>query len=229
MVPCNGETQPEAERRMLQLLEAIHRIPFWMRAMALVCAFVIVGAVELALRRKRAERWKEYAAWVAFAASGATFGAANDLITSALSPAYFVIGKGLSQGPQLAWAAADLGARAGTAAGLLIGGILLMANNPRKGMAPLPYRWLARVGLVPLAMAAIGAPLIALGSTFDLQGLGPELARVLPESEARTFLLVQRAHLGAYAGALVGTVCAAFLVRRIRLARSRANSSETPD
>ena len=210
---------------MLQLVEAIHEIPFWTRAVALVCAFVIVGAAELVLRRERAGRWKEYAAWVAFAAAGATFGAANDLITSALSPAYFVIGKGLAQGPQLAWAAADLGARAGAAAGLLAGGILLMANNPRQGLAPLPYGWLARVALVPLALAAIGAPLFALGGSFDLQGLGPELARVLSKSEVRAFLLVQRAHLGAYAGALMGTVCAAVLVRRIRIAMSLGDRS----
>jgi hypothetical protein len=54
------------------------------------------------LHRGRARRWKEYAAWIAFAGLGAVFGAANDLITSTLSRAYFEIGKGLRRHPSSA-------------------------------------------------------------------------------------------------------------------------------
>lgn len=169
------------------LFDAINGVPFWTRALVVLTALACVGAVELALCRGRAQRWKEYAAWLTFAALGALFGAANDLITSGLSPSYFELGKGLPGGSELRWAAIGLGARAGTAAGLLIGGILLMANNPGNSGPPLTYRRLATVALVPFLTAALGAPLLALGGTFDLQGLGSELAEVLSGSEVDAF------------------------------------------
>jgi hypothetical protein len=165
-------------------------------------------------------RWKEYGAWVVMSALGAGFGACNDLLTSRVSAHYFELGKGLSSVDHHRFVrdVADLGARAGCSAGLLLGGVLLFANTARTTLPSLRVVELLAHALVPIALAAALAPIVAFSTNWDVQGLRDELRQVLSEPDVEAFLLVQRAHAGAYIGAALGTGMACLSVLRSRRA-----------
>ena len=193
----------------------------------MIVALALVAAVERLIVGARARRWKEYGAWVVMSALGAAFGACNDLITSRVSVHYFELGKGLSSvdHQQFVRDVADLGARAGCSAGLLLGGVLLLANGPRPSLSSLRVVELLTYALVPIALAAAFAPIAAFSTDWDLQGLGGVLREVLSKSDVDAFLFVQRAHAGAYIGSALGTTIACSLVVRRRRARRRGYRS----
>ncbi|MBL8800203.1 MAG: hypothetical protein JNM56_40345, partial [Planctomycetia bacterium] len=100
--------------------------------------------VLLDLRKPPAERrrLREYGLILAVGGVGAAFGAINDFFTVSLSPEYFLINKGLPEGPELRPAAVGLGARAGFAGGA-IGAALLMYLSGRR---PEPWTSWPRAG-----------------------------------------------------------------------------------
>jgi hypothetical protein len=107
--------------------------------------FFLLALSDLRRNGPRATRWKEYCFLLAVVAAAMVYGAANDLITSAISWEYFFYGKDLAHAlgdrvpPDplaLAWEAAKVGMKATWTVGLLIGVALLVANNP----ASLPDR-----------------------------------------------------------------------------------------
>ncbi len=207
----------------------LYQVPFWTRGIAVMTVLVLVAAVERVVVGARARRWKEYGAWVVMSALGAAFGACNDLVTSRISAHYFELGKGLSSvdPQQFVRDVADLGARAGCSAGLLLGGVLLLANTSRSSLPSLGVVELLAHALVPIALAAAFAPIAVFSTNWDVQGLGDELRRVLSESDVDAFLFVQRAHAGAYIGAALGTSIACLSVLRSR--RSRDASARTAE
>lgn len=188
-------------------------------------ALVLVAAVERVVVGPRAQRWKEYGAWVVMSALGAAFGACNDLVTSRVSPYYFELGKGISSvdADQFTLGVAELGARAGCSAGVLLGGVMLLANTTRASRPSLRVAQLLARSLIPIAVAAALAPIVAFSTDWDVQGLGEELRRGLDESDVDDFLFVQRAHDGASIGAALGTIGACPSVVRSR--RRRAESA----
>jgi hypothetical protein len=202
-------------------LSWLYDLPFWTRGIAVVSILALVAAVERVVVGAHAQRWKEYGVWVVMSALGAGFGACNDLVTSRVSAYYFELGKGLSRADhhQFVRDVADLGARAGCSAGLLLGGALLFANTTRTSLPSLRVVELLAHALVPIALAAALAPIVAFSTNWDVQGLGDELRQVLSESDVEAFLLVQRAHAGAYLGAALGTILACLSVLRSRRAR----------
>jgi hypothetical protein len=185
-------------------------IPFSLRLAVLLVALATVAALERWKRGPEATRWREYSFLLGAAVVGAVFGASFDQISLSLSPAYFELGKGIEVGDGFRLRVTTLGAQAGFVAGLILGGMLLMANNPRPGLKGLPYRRLAtHVFPVPLA-ALVLAP---FGAVF-MYIYSPDLeiaANVLP-----SFLTVWGLHCGLYLGALVGVVFAVSGVRRER-------------
>jgi hypothetical protein len=201
----------------------LYEVPFWMRGIAVMVALLLVAAVERVVVGPRAQRWKEYGAWVVMSALGAVFGACNDLVTSRVSVHYFELGKGLSNVDhhQFVRDVADLGARAGWSAGLLLGGLLLFANSVRRSLPRLRIVALLAHAMVPFALAAALAPVVAFSTDWDVQGLGDELRRVLSDSDVDGFLFVQRAHAGAYVGAALGTIVGCLSVLRSRRALRR--------
>ena len=207
---------------MLAWLTSLYETPAWMRALFVALLLGTIALVDFRRHRARATRWREYAFWLACGLLSALFAVGNDLVTSRLSEAYFALGKGLaSDDPHQFMAEVVLLAiRAGFVAGLAIGGALLLANNPRRDWPQLPYGALARFMLVPLAAAVAVAPLGAAWSSLDIQGLSSQLQQVLSPDEVRSFLMVQRIHLGLYAGALLGTVGAVVRIRRQRRAHA---------
>ena len=191
-------------------------LPYGAR-LALALAFLAaVPAIDFARHGARATRWREYAFWVACGGTGAVFAAVVDQVTSRISRAYFVIGKQLADDATFPRELVLFGLRVGVVAGLAVGGALLIANNPKPGLPQLGYRVLVRFTRIPIACALAAAPLTAALSRWDVQGLGASLAHVMSEREVQRFLLVQRVHVGLYAGALVGTALACAGVRKGR-------------
>jgi hypothetical protein len=211
-----------------EVVSWLYRVPFWARGIAVMSALVLVAAVERVVAGARAQRWKEYGAWVVMGAFGAAFGACNDIITSRVSPLYFELGKGLSRvdAQQFVRHVADLGARAGFAAGLLLGGVLLLANTTGTSVPRLRVVELMAHALVPIALAAVLAPVVAFSTDWDVQGLGDELRLALSDSDVDAFLFVQRAHAGAYIGAALGTIMACASVLRSRRVRSIGTTAQ---
>jgi hypothetical protein len=184
---------------------------------------LLLGAIavaDLLRNRERATRWREYAFWLACGLLGALFAVGNDLVTSQLSEAYFALGKGLASDDSHKFMAdvVLLAIRAGFVAGLAIGGALLIANNPDKELPQLPYSELASFILVPALAAIAAAPICGACANLDIQGLSSELRQVLSAHEVDRFLMIQRIHIGLYAGALIGTAGAFARVRRKRRA-----------
>lgn len=195
----------------------IDSLPFELRIGALLALFTIVAAVELAIRRRGATRWREYLFLLAAASIGAVYGVMNDLITSSISPEYFSLGKQISPGSGFLARVVRLGASAGFFGGAIAACALLYANNPHPRYNQLPYLRLARLALFPAALAFIGSIFGAAtgySGTLSSQAavLFPQLDAVAAESFCRVWLI----HVGLYLGLLLGTIVAFYRVRRAR-------------
>lgn len=203
---------------MIGWLTNLYESPAWMRALVVGLLLGSIALVDFLRHRERATRWREYAFWLACGLLGALFAVATDIVTSRLSGAYFALGKGLaSDDPHEFMVNVVLFAiRAGFVAGLAIGGAFLIANNPQKDLPQLPYGVLARFFFIPALAAIVAAPIGGACANLDVQGLSPQLRQVLSAHEVVMFLMVQRIHLGLYAGALIGTVGAVARIRRKR-------------
>lgn len=192
-----------------------------MRALGVLVALGAIALWDSFRHGSNAARWHEYAFWIGCGCVGGLFGAINDAVTSTVSKAYFVLGKGLDDDPEHFLAAVTvLGARAGSFAGVVIGGALLLANNPGRIGPRLRYRELIS-GLPSVLVTAVVVG-VAFGafSTWDVQGLTPVLRENLSESEVQRFLAVQRVHVGLYLGAILATVASVTKIRRARRAHT---------
>lgn len=184
----------------------------------LLLLLVVAAAGDRWRHGAEARRWREYLLLLLFGGLGAVFGLASDQVTSRLSPDYFIHGKGLDAGPDLGRQVVVLSLQAGLVAGLVLGGVLLLANDPRPDRPGLPAAALVRLAAWPAALAALLAPVgfLALGA-LDPLGLDRELRGLVDDPAARArFVQVWGAHAGLYAGGLLGVVVAAVLVRRRR-------------
>jgi hypothetical protein len=171
--------------------------PFPLRMVVLVVVLGVVALLDLKRHGRAATKWREYAILLTAAGAAAVLGALNDLFTCTLSPEYFVAGKGLDQGPGLAWRAAALGAQAGFVAGAVAAALLLWANTARAGQRALSWR-----GLLRMCAAVAGASLAG----------GAALGLMMATQEDR-FRTVQAIHAGLYLGLLAGSVAAVVAVR----------------
>ncbi len=168
------------------------------RALLALAFLLIASLVELALRGHRAVRWRYSLFLIACGGGGAALGCGLDAVTSAVSPAYFAMGKGLGEGDGLSGRALLLGAAAGTSAGVVLGcGLLAML-----GGRALAWRPALTIGGAAVAGSAAGMGvgwLVPLGTLGDWQD-------ALAWTEQRPFLAVWCAHCGVYVGALAGAV-----------------------
>src|SRR5882762_8408342 len=156
---------------MLRLFSLFYEVSYEARALVVLAALGTIALWDVLRLRMGATRWREYAFWLACAGVGAFFAVANDAVTSRVSPAYFVVGKGVTDNPErLAAAVAFLAAKAGSFAGIVIGGVFLLANNPSRGLPQLRYRELARFLIVPALGAIVVAAVLGAFSTWDVQG-----------------------------------------------------------
>jgi len=160
--------------------------------------------VLLDLRKPPTERrrLREYSFILAVAVVGAVFGAVNDYFTCTLSPEYFIINKGLLEGPDLRRAAIALGAKAGFAGGAIGAALLLYLSGAR------PRPW-ANCWLYLLPFAAGGLTGIAFGVfrwIVDWPSVYDFLNDTLPPETRRRFYTVWCEHLGVYLGAPVALI-----------------------
>jgi hypothetical protein len=205
---------------MLEVLSRFYEVSYPARALVGLALLASVALWDLSTNGRSATRWREYVFWLACGAVGALFGMANDGITSRISKAYFVVGKGVTDDPgHFPVAVAALAAEAGSFAGIVVGSVFLLANNPQRELPQLPYGALAKLLALPIVGAiAVGAALGAF-SGWDVQGLAPTLRQILSEHDVQRFLVVHRIHVGLYLGGLVATGASAVCIRRRRVPR----------
>jgi hypothetical protein len=191
---------------------------YW-RLGVLAMLMSIVAGIDWRRNGAAATKWREYAFLLAAGLLGGLIGIANDLITSTISPDYFVIGKGIPADGYFRLHVVSLGFQAGLMMGMLVGGIYLIANNPKPNRRSLPLVQLFRFALPPILTAIALAPLGALliGRWDPLNFRSPsQLGNLLNPTQATRFLTVWGMHLGIYAGGLLGTFYGVFAIRRCR-------------
>ena len=195
------------------------------RVAAGVAVLAGMAAWELHRKGRRARRWREYVYLAAAAGVATAYGMLNDQVTATVSWEYFYYGKLLAEvlGPgvsppmgALRWEALKLGAKAAWTVGLILGVVILIANNPRPGRPGLPYRTLYRLILWPLA-GAVGCAVVA-----GVAGYAGTFAAVFTPIVANDlwrpsrFMCAWGIHLGGYFGAAVGGGLAVWRVRCLR-------------
>jgi hypothetical protein len=189
-------------------------IPFWIRIAALVGLMTIVAGVDLWYRRGRSTRWKEYLLILLTGCGGAVFGALTDLVTSSISPDYFIFGKGLPA-DGIRWRAMELGLQAGFSAGAIAGALCLFVGMRNRANATAFLPRVAMLAWRPFVLAVIfGAVVPFACAWFDPFGFVEHLSRPLGEDCAVGFLMVWHIHLGVYLGLGVGVVWMIVTIRR---------------
>lgn len=190
--------------------------------------FLLLAVVDLVRRGRQATRWREYLFLLAACALGMAYGVINDRIASSISWEYFYYGKGLDEqlGPHvppdpaaLRWAACKVGLKATWTVGLVVGVVLLLANNPKPGRPQLRYRTLLQmlpvIFLVAACFAVAGG---VIGSRGWLAWTSADLRGLLRDDlfRPRRFLTVHGMNLGGYVGGAIATVIAVVKIRRRR-------------
>jgi hypothetical protein len=193
--------------------------------------FAFLAITDLHRNGKRARRWREYAFLAAVVAIAMLYGIINDQITSAISWEYFYYGKELSPilGPQtppdraaMRWQAAKVGMQATWTVGLILGSVLLIANNPSKSKPQLTFpRLFAFVPAVLLFTALLAILFAFIGSRGGLNWCSEDFRQMAQTNLFRPshFMTAWGANLGGYIGGIAGGVIA---VCRVLAARSRA-------
>lgn len=184
----------------------IETVPYGCRIALLLLVMSLVAAIDWLWNRRNATKWKEYGFVVFSGIVGTVFGFLNDLITSSISPEYFIFGKGLDPGEGLPLRAVFLGMQAGFSAGAIAGAICLYASTRNDGRPPLAYRRLLGFLWRPVALAPATAIVLAFFRRFDPLGLSIQLDGILDSQRMERFLMVWRIHAGVYLGLLVGVV-----------------------
>lgn len=181
-------------------MEAWWEVPLGWRLVALVLFASVVIGVDAVRGRGR---WREYLVLFIGTAIGAGFGVLVDAVTSSISPEYFSYGKGIADGDGFRGRVLALGAQAGVSAGVIVTGVLLVANrDPRAVFSVL------RFVALPLGAALAGG--VVFGTIQSVWGV---VTVDEPVSDIDAFATVWVAHMGVYAGALCGLVVAAIRVR----------------
>ncbi len=184
-------------------------------AVLAVLVLAAVAAVDIARRGREATRWKEYLFLLAATAAAVAFAIIHDMVTASVSPLYFESHENLSQpDPHVHLLAVGVAARGSWWVGLVLGMLLLMMNNPRKGLPRLPWRRMYAKLLYPMVFAALGSSVLGLLSWAGLLLLPGDLNRNW--NDARQFNAVFAAHSGAYLGGLLGAIIASVQVVRQR-------------
>jgi hypothetical protein len=193
--------------------------------------FAFLAIIDLRRNGKKARRWREYAFLAAVVALAMLYGILNDQITSAISWEYFYYGKELASilGPQtppdraaMRWQAAKVGMQATWSVGLILGTLLLIANNPSATRPQLSFTKLFAFAPAILLFTGLMAIFFGfLGSRGWLNWCSADF-RMLEQTNLfrpSHFMTAWGAHLGAYIGGSLGGLIA---VWRVLVCRKRS-------
>jgi len=186
--------------------------PFQYRVVLLFGLMLVVALVDFYRKGPQATKFREYGFVIIAGAIGAAVGLVNDLITSSISPEYFIFGKGLEDGPNLRIQAGLFGLRVGFSAGVIAGAISLYVTRRKSAYPPLKCCRLLRMLWMPITGAIFcGVIIPLLFSKFDPEHFSDQLNGLLDAGKLDRFRQVWWTHVGLYAGMIIGL--AAMLVR----------------
>lgn len=205
------------------------------RISAGVVIFALLAWWDVRRKGPEAKRWREYVFLLATVAASMVYAGLSDQISSAVSWEYFYYhdpGIAAAMGSHLPpaaatvhWEAMKLGLRAGWTPGLLVGVILLLANNPSRTRPQLTYATLARQAVVIAAGAA------ALSILAGVAGCLGAFDRLLDEPmigaalRLHNFMSAYGMHVGAYVGGTAGMVVAVWRVWKLRRCHPQASEN----
>ncbi len=193
---------------------------FATRFILLLGLMLVLSVIDLCLNKGKATRYREYGFILVTGALGAAIGWGNDLITSSISPDYFVLGKGLTEGATLRMEACLYGMQVGFSAGVIGGAISLFAARRKSAHPPAAYATLFRLLWLPVIGAILfGFLFPILFSGFDPARFAAQLDGVIDSGRISQFLRVWWIHVGLYSGLAVGLL---ITVSRILAARKKS-------
>jgi hypothetical protein len=178
---------------------------FFYRVALLVGMMLVVSLVDLYRNRTQAGKYREYGFIIIAGAVGGIVGFVNDLITSSISPDYFILGKGLDDGPDLRMRAGLLGLQVGFSAGVIGGAFCLYASRRKSGYPPAKFSGLLQLLWMPVAGAILCGFAFPLAfSRFDPARFSEQLTPLLTAAKIALFRQVWWTHIGLYAGLVIG-------------------------
>jgi hypothetical protein len=179
--------------------------PFSCRVALLLGLMLIVSLVDRYRKGSQATKFREYGFIIVTGAVGAIVGFTNDLITSAISPEYFTLGKGLEEAPDLRIQAGLFGLRVGLSAGVIGGAVCLYACRRKSTYPPIECSYLLRMLWMPVTGAILCGIAMPLGfSKFDSAGFSARLDTLIDAGKISRFRQVWWIHLGLYVGMAIG-------------------------
>ena len=206
---------PKTRGSLKPRANVLEGIPFLYRVVLLLGLMAMAVAVDFWRNGRKAAKYREYGfIWIS-GIIGGTVGFANDCATSSISPAYFVLGKGLEPGNELRWRAGMFGFKAGLSAGIIGGAVCLFACARKPGLSTAQMRELLRALWMPLTGAvllSLTLPIIA--GRFDPIGLSARLDSLLRTDQIVLFRKVWWMHTGLYAGLALGLAAMIIRVRK---------------
>jgi len=178
---------------------------FSYRIVLLLGLMLVVSLVDFYRNGTRAVKFREYGFVIIAGVAGAMVGGVNDLITSSISPDYFILGKGMEASPNLRMQAGQFGLQVGFSAGVIGGAACLYASRRKSAHPPASFPSLFRLLWMPVAGAVLGGVTLPLGfSKFDPARFSVQLGGLLNAERIDRFRQVWWIHIGLYAGMIVG-------------------------
>lgn len=184
---------------------------------------LVVSLVDFYRNGARAGKFREYGFIIMTGAVGGAVGFLNELITSSVSPDYFILGKGLQEGPDLRIQAGLFGMQVGFSAGVIGGAVCLYASRRKSAYPPAKFSRLFRLLWMPVAGAILCGIVLPLAfAKFDPARFSRQLDTLLNAAEINRFRQVWWTHIGLYAGMAVGLIA---MILRANKERSSSQSA----
>jgi hypothetical protein len=183
-----------------------------------LAALAVLAVVDIVRHPRNPTRVKEYGFLFAVTSATMIYGLVHDFVTYSISWEYFAIGKGIPEAASgFGWPVVRLALMASWSAGLFIGVVFLIANNPSPRMPQMPYSILTRYLVLPLCCSLAVPVVLGIATHLASKSLIDGLAlRGLALENPRSFVTVSGIHAGTYLGGLVGTLLGAVSVRQQR-------------
>jgi hypothetical protein len=185
--------------------------PFSYRVALLLGLMLVVSLLDFYRNGAQAAKFREYGFILITGAIGGAVGLVNDLITSSISPEYFILGKGLEDSPNLRIQAGLYGLQVGFSAGVIGGAVCLYASRRKTAYPPAKFSRLFQMLWMPVAGAILCGIILPMGGyTFDPARFSSQLDALLNTERISRFRQVWWTHIGLYAGMVIGLTAMIF-------------------